>query len=262
MKKNETALQNQTRVYVFFWILLLTFYSSLSFAHPEDELCPPGEAPSAFCLALNASVETPTSPEPEVILPRWQIWGEYIKLGYLHIIPKGLDHILFILGLFFASTRIRPLLLQITAFTLAHTVTLALATLGLIKIPAMIIEPLIALSIAYVAVENIILKSRKTSTWRPAIVFGFGLLHGLGFASVLMNLGLPQSGFLSGLIAFNIGVELGQLSIIALLSLLLYRFIQKSWYPAKISIPSSIIIALIGVYWTVERLLQAFSTTA
>lgn len=176
----------------------------------------------------------------------------YIRIGFEHIIPKGLDHILFVLGLFFFSLKMRPLLLQITAFTLAHTVTLAMATAGIVSVPASIVEPLIALSIAFVALENI--KGGNISLRRTAIVFAFGLLHGLGFASVLGDVGLEPSKFVSSLIAFNIGVELGQLSVIAIAFVALgLTFGKRDWYRKRIAIPASIIIAIVGIYWTIER---------
>ena len=176
----------------------------------------------------------------------------YIVIGFEHIIPKGLDHILFVLGLFFFSLKMRPLLLQITAFTLAHTVTLALATMGLVTVSPGIVEPLIAASITYVAIENVF--RPKLGWWRTAVVFGFGLLHGLGFASVLGDIGLEPARFVSGLIAFNIGVEIGQLAVIAAAFLLVgLWFGKKSWYRSRIAIPASIAIALVGAYWFVER---------
>ncbi|MBS0122569.1 HupE/UreJ family protein [Thetidibacter halocola] len=137
----------------------------------------------------------------------------YIPVGFDHILPKGLDHILFVLGLFFLSTRMGPLLWQVSAFTLAHTVTLALGALGYVTIPGSIVEPIIAASIVYVAVENIV--SDKLHRWRPAVIFVFGLLHGLGFASVLQEFGLPEAQFVPALIGFNVGVEFGQLTVIA-----------------------------------------------
>ncbi len=138
----------------------------------------------------------------------------YIPVGFEHIVPMGLDHILFVLGLFFLSTRLGPLLWQVSAFTLAHTVTLALGALGYVNIPGSIVEPIIAASIVFVAVENIV--SKGLSRWRPLVVFVFGLLHGLGFASVLGDFGLPSGQFVPALIGFNIGVELGQLAVIAI----------------------------------------------
>ncbi len=143
----------------------------------------------------------------------WGAFGYYIPVGFDHIVPKGLDHILFVLGLFFLSTRLGPLLWQISAFTLAHTVTLALGALGYVNIPGNIVEPIIAASIVYVAVENIV--SDKLHRWRPLVIFAFGLLHGLGFASVLGEFGLPSNQFIPALIGFNVGVEIGQLTVIA-----------------------------------------------
>ncbi len=176
----------------------------------------------------------------------------YIVIGFEHIIPKGLDHILFVLGLFFFSLKMKPLILQVTAFTLAHTVTLAMATLGLVSVPASVVEPLIALSIAFVALENV--KGGKIGIRRTAIIFAFGLLHGLGFAYVLGDVGLQPSQFVSSLIAFNIGVEIGQLSIIAIAYVLLgLTFGKKPWYRSYIAIPASVLIAAVGIYWTIER---------
>jgi uncharacterized protein YceH (UPF0502 family) len=181
----------------------------------------------------------------------WQTFADYIPIGFDHILPKGLDHILFVLGLFFLSLRLGALIWQISAFTLAHTVTLALGALGWVSIPGSIVEPLIAASIVFVAVENIL--SKGLNPWRPVIVFVFGLLHGLGFASVLGDYGLPQGQFIPALIGFNIGVELGQLIVIALAFLLVGWFANKTWYRARIAIPASCAIALVGAWWVIER---------
>jgi hypothetical protein len=179
-------------------------------------------------------------------------FAKYVWTGFQHILPKGLDHILFVLGLFFFSLHLRPLLYQVTAFTAAHTLTLALATLDIVSVPASIVEPLIALSIAYVAVENIF--HRRINRLRVAVVFGFGLLHGLGFASVLGDIGLSPGHFLASLIAFNIGVELGQLAVIlvAFLTVGLW-FGKRPWYRARIAVPASAGIAVMGLWWFIER---------
>lgn len=183
-----------------------------------------------------------------------QVFFDYLPVGFDHIIPKGLDHILFVLGLFFLSSRLGPLLWQISAFTVAHTVTLGLGALGWISVPAGIVEPLIAASIVYVAVENVFVD--HLHKWRPVVIFGFGLLHGLGFASVLGEIGLPDGQFVPALIGFNIGVELGQLAVItaAFLAVGLW-FRNKPWYRARISVPASVVIALIGAFWFVERVI-------
>lgn len=183
----------------------------------------------------------------------WESFLRYIPVGFDHILPKGLDHILFVLGLFFLAARLRPLLWQVSAFTLAHTVTLALATLGYVSVPASIVEPLIAASIAFVAIENIVFP--HLGPWRPVIVFGFGLLHGLGFASVLGEFGLPSGSFVPALIGFNIGVELGQLTVIAAAFLLVGWAWRKPWYRQVIAIPASAAIALVGIWWVIERTL-------
>lgn len=182
------------------------------------------------------------------------VFARYVLSGFEHILPKGLDHILFVLGLFLFSLQLRPILLQVSAFTLAHTVTLALSSLQIISVPAAIVEPLIAASIVYVAVEN--LRGGQIGALRVAVVFGFGLLHGLGFASVLGDVGLQSGRFVVGLIGFNIGVEAGQLAVIALaFALLALPFGRRTWYRARIAMPLSALIALTGAWWTVERVM-------
>tara|TARA_B100000700_G_scaffold315948_1_gene404712 strand:- start:61 stop:813 length:753 start_codon:yes stop_codon:yes gene_type:complete len=175
----------------------------------------------------------------------------FTKAGFEHIVPKGLDHILFVLGLFFSCLYFRSLLLQVTAFTIAHSVTLMLAALGLIQIPGAIVEPLIALSIVWIAIENCVFK--EPSKWRPLIVFSFGLLHGLGFAAVLSHYGLPKDNFVSLLLAFNIGVELGQLSVLIFAFILAKLILQKKWQSEKVKITASILIGCVGVFWFIER---------
>ena len=158
-----------------------------------------------------------------------------------------------LLGLFFFSLAWRPLLWQVTTFTLAHTFTLALASLQIVTLPASIVEPLIAASIVYVAVENVFSDGRL-SRWRTLIVFLFGLLHGLGFASVLGEIGLGQGRFVVSLIGFNIGVEIGQLLVIAAaFALVGYWFGRKPYYRAVFAIPASIAIGLVGAWWVIER---------
>jgi hypothetical protein len=177
---------------------------------------------------------------------------DYIAVGYDHIVPQGLDHILFVLGLFFFSVHMRPLLWQVTAFTVAHTVTLALGALDLIRISPDIVEPIIAASIVYVGVENLFL--RNLPPWRPFVVFGFGLLHGLGFASVLQDFGLGNDHFLPKLIGFNVGVEIGQLSVIAAAWVTLALFFARfEWYHRRIAAPVSVAIAMIAAFWVLER---------
>ena len=187
--------------------------------------------------------------------PWWSTALQYAGLGYTHILPKGLDHILFVVGLFLLGTRWRPLLLQITLFTIAHSVTLGLSMLGIVSLPSSIVEPLIAFSIAYVAVENLF--TTELSPWRSVLVFLFGLLHGLGFAGVLGELGMPRGQFGLALVSFNVGVELGQLSVIALATLAVgwWRRSHLERYRRWVVVPASLAIALVGLYWTVTRAL-------
>jgi hypothetical protein len=184
----------------------------------------------------------------------------YLRLGFDHIVGLrdyrliGLDHILFVLGLFLLNQSWRPLLAQVTAFTVAHSITLALSTYGVVSLSPTIVEPLIALSIAYVAIENLLTTQLKP--WRPLVVFTFGLVHGLGFAGVLRNLAVPKEDAILALVGFNAGVEFGQLAVIAVALLLVGWFREQTWYRWAIVIPASCLIALIGVYWTAERVLD------
>ncbi len=177
---------------------------------------------------------------------------DFIGIGFTHIVPKGLDHILFVLGLFFFALRLRPLLYQVTSFTVAHTVALALGVLGIVQVPAGIVEPLIAASIVYVAVENVLVSTYRP--WRSGVVFGFGLLHGLGFAAVLGDIGLNPARFATGLIGFNLGVELGQLAVISgAFAVVGIWFGRKSWYDRLIANPASVAIAIVGAFWFIQR---------
>ncbi len=178
------------------------------------------------------------------------LW-RYTLLGFEHILPLGLDHILFVLGLFLLSVHWRPLLWQVTAFTVAHSVTLALSMYGVVSLPSRLVETLIAASIAYVAIENMF--TSKLHAWRPAVVFCFGLLHGLGFASVLRELGLPREQFVPALISFNVGVELGQLTVVSSAFLVVGRLRERPYYRKLVVIPCSAAIAVTGVYWAITR---------
>lgn len=181
-----------------------------------------------------------------------KVFSDYLLTGFEHILPYGLDHILFILCVFFLNTNIRNIILQASMFTVAHSITLGLAMYGYITPVPSVIEPLIAVSILFLALENIFFKQVKP--WRMVMVFLFGLVHGMGFAGALSGLGMPSNAFATALISFNIGVEVGQLCIITFMYIFVARvFSEKVWYRRRIVIPSSLIIALIAAYWTVER---------
>ena len=178
----------------------------------------------------------------------------YFQLGFTHVIPLGFDHILFILTLFFLSSKIKTILLQCSVFTLAHSLSLGFATAGFFIPNAKVIEPLIAASILCTAVENIL--HSKLNNWRIFIVFAFGLIHGLGFATALKEIGLPKEQFFSALFSFNLGVELGQFVIVFAAYFLVAKwFSNKNWYKERIVYPISSIIGCFALYWTIERIL-------
>src|SRR6476469_1841685 len=185
--------------------------------------------------------------------PTQNVIGFYLKLGFQHIIPEGFDHILFVIGLCLISTKVKTIFWQATAFTVAHTITLALTMKSIIIAPSALVEPIIALSIMFVAIENLIISELKP--WRIAVVFMFGLIHGMGFANSLNEIGLPPNKFFTSIIAFNCGVELGQMAVIAaVFALIIIPLRNQQWYKRGIVYPLSILIALIACYWTVQRI--------
>jgi len=188
----------------------------------------------------------PPRTTPEIVV-------QYLELGFTHIVPEGLDHILFVLGIFLLTTQLKPILVQVTAFTVAHSVTLGLTMYGVVSLSPRIVEPLIALSVAYVAIENVVIG--KLTVWRPFVVFCFGLLHGMGFAGALRELRLPRNEFLPALVSFNVGIELAQLAVIgaAFVTVAMW-WRHKPWYRTRIVVPASLAIAATGLFWTVERI--------
>lgn len=243
-----------------------TVAPEVAWAHPEDEFCTPGEdgLDPALCRQLNAlqSGDTFAASEEAKALEGRSV-GEtawiYVKIGVGHILPGGLDHILFVLALFLSTRRLKSLVLQISAFTVAHTATLGLAASGVVAPPASVVEPLIAATIAFVAVET--LKFREPPKWRVALVFGFGLIHGLGFAGYFGTLGLPETQFWSGLIGFNIGVEIGQLAVVgvaALAGIALRAGFQTAGlandtWRRGVVVPASLLIGATGFWWAIQR---------
>ena len=214
---------------------LLTFSLVLFFlfAHATD----------IFAHTINYALEK--APTQHVIL-------YYLKLGFIHIIPEGYDHILFIIGLCLLSNKIKIILWQATAFTVAHSITLALSMKNIIVAPSAIVEPIISLSILFVAVENLLLTELKP--WRIMLVFMFGLIHGMGFASSLNEIGLPRNNFFASILSFNAGVELGQITIILGVFLLILLPLSKiNHYRKWVVIPLSILIGSIAFFWTVQR---------
>lgn len=185
-------------------------------------------------------------------LPWYREFWTYLRLGFKHIIPEGADHILFVLALFFLGLTWRKLIAQTTVFTVAHATTLFLSQYGVVHVPGKYVEPLIAFSIACIALENIF--RPKLGPARLALVFVFGLVHGLGFASSLNEVHFPKDQFLVALLGFNFGVDFGQLFIIALAFLAVGWFRHKPWFRARIMVPCCYTIAAIGLFWTVQRI--------
>jgi hypothetical protein len=231
----------------------VTFFASLAFPPVRLTLVRAGETDPVE-LVERGGVSRPAPLQgPARAASAAETARRFLLLGATHILPFGLDHVLFVAGLALLSPRVKPLIAQVTAFTLAHTVTLALSTAGVVQLSPRIVEPLIALSIAYVGLENAFAPRLRAS--RLALVFAFGLLHGLGFAGVLGQLGLPPERRVSALLAFNVGVELGQLAVIALVLLLLGLWTRLGGRREALVRPASLALAAIGLVWTVQRIL-------
>ncbi|HZX82239.1 MAG TPA: HupE/UreJ family protein [Reyranella sp.] len=173
----------------------------------------------------------------------------YLGLGVEHIIG-GIDHLLFLLALLALTTSLWQTVKIVTAFTVAHSITLSLAVLGLVKVPPLIVEPLIAASIVWVAVENLVAPAGAGRRW--LVAGAFGLIHGLGFASMLVELGVPQDAVMGALVGFNLGVELGQLAFVAVV---MPPLIWASRRLPRLPQILSVIVALAGAVWLIERLL-------
>lgn len=184
---------------------------------------------------------------------RPQSFGEFFKLGVEHI-ATGFDHLAFLLALLLAGSSLREAAKIITSFTVAHSITLGLATFDVVNLPSGIVEPIIAVSIVYVGLENLIRREVKK---RWLLTFAFGLIHGFGFASVLRELGIAEQGSAAvvPLFSFNFGVELGQIAIAALILPLIWKLREKPKIIPRFVTAGSVLIALAGGYWLIERTL-------
>ncbi len=183
--------------------------------------------------------------------PIWNVLWTFLLEGIRHIYI-GPDHILFIVSLMLLGGNLLQLLKIVSAFTLAHSVTLALATLGILNLPASLVEPIIAASIVFVGVHS--LASKNKTDLRILFAFGFGLIHGFGFASVLSELELPQKALAWALLAFNLGVEMGQMCIVLLVAPLLALLRRRSLHNAVLVVRlASVGVIAMGTYWFIER---------
>jgi hypothetical protein len=178
------------------------------------------------------------------------LWN-FVVIGFKHIVPLGLDHVLFVLALFLGGRDVKTLLIQTGLFTLAHSVTLALSTFGAVSLSPRIVEPLIALSIGVVGLENLLRKG--VSRGRAAVVFLFGLLHGLGFAGILAGTPLPEGQRLAALLLFNLGVELGQVAVLGAAFFLSMPFKDPNQYRRIVQRPVSLVLTVVGLVWAVSR---------
>ena len=225
--------------------------------HPRFMVMFPGESSFTFDLT-GLTAKPPTGPTPGSVGTHDTDRGtgttflSYLKQGFEHILPEGLDHILFVLGLFLLCRAWKPILIQVTTFTAAHTITLAVATLGYVSVDPKIVEPIIAASIAIVALENIF--HPTYGKFRLLLVFIFGLIHGLGFAQRLIDERIPEGSVISALLGFNVGVELGQLAVIGLAVAATFWIKDEAKYRRWVVIPASALIALAGIAWAYQRL--------
>ena len=236
-------------------IILLAWFLSAAQSHPDDEFCDQTGADALLCAELAALDRTDGSlPTIELDRPPLDTFTLYVRAGAEHILPLGLDHVAFVLALVLSASLLRPLLIQISIFTLAHSVTLVLGAMNVVSLNGLWVELAIALSIAFVAIENLFIKYREH--WRYLIIFGFGLLHGLGFAGALGELGIPQAHFISALAGFNVGVEIAQISFGLVMFVLLHKLVKQQNFKRWLLIVGNCLVALAGVYWLIERLIQ------
>ena len=177
-------------------------------------------------------------------------WVSFLKLGMNHILT-GYDHLLFLFALLIRKQKLKQYITTITAFTIAHSITLTLSVLGIVDLPSRFVESMIALSICYVAIENIF---RKEIKFRWAITFFFGLIHGLGFASILKEMNLPKSDLVIALLNFNVGIEIIQIIIVLLLVSVLFKLQNLTKYRLYINAGSAVIF-LLGTIWFIQRIL-------
>jgi len=213
---------------------------------------------SSYTLLLQPDKPQATIPiEPS----KWEVVQLYLKLGIEHIL-EGIDHLLFVLGLLLLVKGIRPLIKTITAFTVAHSITLGAATFDLLHLPSAPVEAVIALSIVFLAKEYISVREGKgslTADYPWLVAFIFGLLHGFGFAGALSEIGFPQKEVPLALFTFNVGVELGQLLFIGVVSLFLYFWKKLNWQLPQWAwrvVPYT--IGTVASFWLVERVIAFF----
>lgn len=196
---------------------------------------------------------------PNAALDKVEAVVRFLGLGFQHILPGGLDHILFVVALTLGAPRLWPVVKLATTFTAAHSITLSLAALGLVSAPPSLVEPAITLSIAAAALLSLVSPRQEVGVVRLAVVFGFGLLHGLGFASALQETGLPRGAELPALAAFNLGIELAQIAVIVAALATLRLVVRVARNPLVVSRGATACVAIAGLVWTIGRLAAQFA---
>ena len=224
---SQAALQGTSRT----WTILLT-------EAQQDQQSSDGQAQDTKQVSDSKSDEDTSS------------WLSFFKLGMLHILT-GYDHLLFLFALLLSRQSLKQFIGTITAFTIAHSITLTLAVLGIVDLPSKFVESVIALSICYVAIENIF---KEKINYRWAITFVFGLIHGMGFASILKEMELPKSNLAVALLNFNLGIEFIQLCIALLIVPILLKLQALSKYQKYVKI-GSVFIFILGLIWLVQRVM-------
>lgn len=252
------------KISFFLLALSLTLLGGTVAAHPDDEFCFDGGMDPSLCNALAEldridMAKTTSATRRLEARTGWETFTEYTTIGVRHIVPGGTDHLLFLAGLVFGAYAWRSLVWLITAFTVAHGIALAAVVIGGLDAPSRPIEIAIAATIVWIGVENLFSKPRVA--WRYGLVFAFGLIHGLGFAGFLTEIGLPVTQLPAALLGFNLGVELGQLLVVTV-TLAVAIAIAKTLTPQSrnrlgryVRFFGSSAVAIIGTLWFAERLL-------
>lgn len=187
---------------------------------------------------------------PAIVASSGTVVGTSFTNGFTHILPGGLDHTLFILGLFFLTRNFGTLLLQMTLFTLAHSLALGLSLHGVVSLPTPVVNVAIGAGIAFVAIENLF--AMKLGKARLAVIVASGLVHGLGFAHSFEGTAVEQGDFLPALFSYNLGIEVGQIALVLLAYVAVWPWWKNPRYQAVVARPASILIALCGFYWVVD----------
>lgn len=224
------------------------YYGLVADAYPFTVTLADGSSNTGWVLGDAWSTSIPLDrpfPRPS----RLSRLREYAVVGFAHVLPNGLDHILFVIALFLASARARFVPAQIATFTVAHMVSIGVIFLGAVALPSRSAALLVAASIIYIAIEN--LRRRTLTAVRLAVIFLFALMHALGFASTLTTVQLPRGDLAIALFGFNSGVEVGQLTAVAAIALLVGWWRDRAWYHARVVVPASLFIAAVAAYWTV-----------